>query len=320
MGSAVGPLIARQFLSPEPSQMDDYRFNVTNESTAENVPTFTNLTENNTTAFRYDTKIQYAYMIVGCFSLISALLFSIAAVKYRYGSFQQRGQNDINKLEKFRRTTKDSRKFRYLLLFIMFLFYVLYSYVEKVLGSFIATFVVEGLGWEKYKGSTITTVLWGSMGVGRLLGIPLSTFFTPRQMAYADIFCTTIAIGGMWLSVYINEVLMWISASLAGMAMGTTYASVILWSEKFITVDGQAGGVFLVGSSVGGMSGPALVGYLFQTFSHMWFIYFTLASGALHVAVFVVMDGAAIQFQKHVKRGNGERNEYEIPSTELKLL
>eukprot|EP00919_Chromeraceae_sp_WS-2016_P071373 GHVR01169057.1.p1 GENE.GHVR01169057.1~~GHVR01169057.1.p1 ORF type:complete len:195 (-),score=22.34 GHVR01169057.1:27-611(-) len=183
----------------------------------------------------------------------------------------------------------------------------MYAWVEAVLGSFVATFVVEGLQWEKYKGSIITSVMWGSMGVGRLLGVPLSAFFTPLQMVYADLFLTTTAIGIMLLSTYTTDILMWIGASLAGLAMGTTFPSAILWAEGYIHVDGQAGGIFVASSSVGGMTGPVLVGYLFQTFSHMWLIYFTMGASILNLLFMMIADVVATRYKKKVDSKQTEK-------------
>jgi FHS family Na+ dependent glucose MFS transporter 1 len=329
VGSAICPLIVQPFLTPQISEteLNDTSRNITGITPGPTVYSYTGLTgygKNTTDVYGVKDKIaiHYAYMIVGFVCIVTSALFMVNYIHEPTSFCTKKMKWKEQQTGKSKNSTKNSQKFRLKLLSILFFFFATYAWVESVLGSFVATFVVEGLKWEKYKGALITTVMWGSMGVGRLLGVPFSVLFTPRQMAYTDTVLTTFAIGIMLLSSYASDILMWIGAAMVGLAMGTTFASVILWAEAYIEIDGQAGGLFLVGSSSGGMSGPAIVGVLFQSLSHMWLIYFTLGSSLLNILCLLLADVVASRYKKYVESKNTDKQTAPEmkPDVEMELL
>ena len=53
-------------------------------------------------------------------------------------------------------------------------------------------------------------------------------------------------------------------------------------------ITGAVAGILLAGGSIGGMTGSALTGFLFDHYTHMWVVYLCLIACSAHVAVYVV--------------------------------
>lgn len=263
-----------------------------------------NYNESSNASTSKDNIIQYAFMIIGCVCLLTALLFMSIFVNGTAGICRRKEHEPEKQHETAQRTTKDSREFRYTLLTILFFFFMSYVVVPAVLGSFIAAFVVEGLGWDKSKGSVITSAMWGSMAVGRLVGIPISAYVTPRKMVYTNTILTTLAAAVLLVSAFTTDVLVWVGVCLINLASATTCPTMLLWAQGYIAVDGKAISVSIVASSVVFMSVTPLVGYLYQTVSHMWVIYFILGSSVLNILILALADIVASKYKAYVEKKN----------------
>ena len=155
-------------------------------------------------------------------------------------------------------------------------------WIEVGLGSFVAIFAVKGLGWSKGEGSWVTSALWGSQCVGRVLSIPVAAFLAPRTMVLISVVGTASSAVILLCLLKVSYVFYWISVTLAGFTMSSAFGSMVLWASRHIPVTGVAASVFVAGSSIGGLVGPVVIGQLFE-FSPMNMVYVTLAASLFQV-------------------------------------
>ena len=98
--------------------------------------------------------------------------------------------------------------------------------------------------------------------MGRLLAIPVAARVRPRWILAFSL------LGGLLSIVLImlwpqSTVALWAGALGMGLFTGPVFATVMVLAGQHMTITGQATGGFLVGSSLGGMFLPWLIGQLF---------------------------------------------------------
>jgi len=172
---------------------------------------------------------------------------------------------------------------------MIFLFYHIYLWVEMILIAFLTTFSVKYLNFPVHNASLLISIFFGFHFVGRLLGIPLSTFFRPRTMVIVNLSMTVTAYLLLLAFVNVWPAIVWPSAALAGLSMATTFATGVLWIADRIPVTGRVSSVLLVGSASGGVIGPLFVGVMFDSSTPMWFVYALVAASLCHTVLFIGM-------------------------------
>ena len=237
-----------------------------------------------------DTNVKFAYVAVGIACLPTALfhfvVFCIGKPSCRpvvSTRVQTIGEN------------KESKCFRASIIVLLFLFMFVCFGMEMTVGKLIATFVVKGLEWEKYKGTLATSLFYGVFGFARLVGIPLSAIFSPRNMIISDLVLMLVSSLLMSFAVHLHHAVGWVSIALLGFAIGPIFATAILWASRYILVTGTVTSVFLIGSSLGSMSIPALAGFLFEVLGHMCIPYVALGCSISIFVIYIIMQLIAIR-------------------------
>jgi len=142
---------------------------------------------------------------------------------------------------------------------------ILFLYVgaELGFGGWIYTYAVTlGLGTET-SSATLTSAYWGALTLGRLLGIPVAAGLRPRSILAVSL------LGGLLSVVLIgllpgSAVALWAGALGMGLFTGPVFATVMVLAGRHMRLTGQITGGIFVGSSLGGMFLPWLIGQLFE--------------------------------------------------------
>jgi len=172
---------------------------------------------------------------------------------------------------------------------LIFLFYHVYLYVELVPIQFMTTFTVKYLGFPISDASLLMSLFYGFHFGGRIIGIPLSTFFRPRTMVIMDLVVTAVAYLLLFAFVKVWPAVIWPSAAMAGLGMATTFPTGVLWISEAIPVTGRVAAIMIIGYAIGGMIGPMIVGTLFESSTPMWFVYIVVVTSVIHVILFFNM-------------------------------
>ena len=290
VGSTLGPLLVQPFLVDLPEDGIEPTLNVTSRNTF-SAPHNTSCNTNYTETMGDVTLVRFAYIVIAALVFISSILFFTVFItmgpSFLECSRQNKGGNKHNEdMTNKDNKLKTSKTFTVRLLLFMCLFYFFYLWVEIIPGSLMAVFVIKGLGWHNEQGALITSVYWGTHGIGRLIGIPLAFIMSPKHMLIMD--CLVLSSGFCLLLLVNNHAsVMWIGACVFGLGMGTIFASGILWVERYIEITGAASSILLAAASVGGMTGPVLTALLMEQFTCMCFVYVLIATSSILTALYV---------------------------------
>ena len=82
----------------------------------------------------------------------------------------------------------------------------------------------------------------------------------------------------------------------------TTFAAMVLLASESIEVTGRVASLLLAGSSTGGMTGPLLVGQLFDRVTPMCLVYVLVGVSLAHIGVFMLMLLFARRYDQSVDR------------------
>ena len=252
---------------------------------------------NNSTIYsRSDMIVPYSYIM---FSMIILIIFFIFLAVYFVNGPGCRLKKSVRQAAK-ENVMHTPRKFLFALYALMFLFFFLLMWISG-LGHLLPTFVVDGLGWDVTKGSIIAALFWGCLGLGRVVGIPLSTRWSPATMLVLDTGLAVVALFLMCLVPLVDDWLMWVAAAVAGFSTATEFVCIILWVSKYMKFTGVAAAVCICGMGIGGMAGVEITGYFFDKGKHMMMVYCSLGACMAHFLLFVFMYFFAEWYHKHLE-------------------
>ncbi len=180
---------------------------------------------------------------------------------------------------------------RWLLVFLIAAMFFFFVGAELSYGGWIYTYALSlGLATITTAGY-LTSLFWGALTLGRLVNIPVAARVRPRYMLMADI-------GGLALSLLLllfwpaSTSIIWIATFGMGFAMASAFATLMGLGEHHIAVTGKITSLFFVGSSLGSMTIPWLIGQFFEPYgaqSMILWIMATVLAAAVTLAIFLWM-------------------------------
>eukprot|EP00057_Strongylocentrotus_purpuratus_P003977 XP_003727775.1 PREDICTED: sodium-dependent glucose transporter 1 [Strongylocentrotus purpuratus] len=186
-------------------------------------------------------------------------------------------------------SAKDNSPFRTRILILLFFFYFLYVGGEVAYGSFVPMFASKSQHhFEQDRASHVAALFWGAFCLGRGLAICLASVISPLKMVIADMVGCVTASLALTLFADSNENILWICSALLGLSMASLFPTGIVWLETYTPVTGNTASFLIVGSALGEMCVPVLIGYLFEDrIGPMVLMYWMLATSALSALIFV---------------------------------
>ncbi len=175
-----------------------------------------------------------------------------------------------------------------LLVALIAFFFFLHVGAEVSFGGWIYTYALAlDLG-----GATIaaylTSAFYGAFTLGRLLAIPIAVRFRPRSILFGDLVgcLTSLCIILLWSKSFA-------AISLGTFGMGLSIASIfpttISLAERRMPITGRVTGWFFVGSSVGGMTLPWVIGQLFESIGPRVTMFTIMVDLIVAVGVFALL-------------------------------
>ena len=147
---------------------------------------------------------------------------------------------------------------------MLILFFFLYAGVEAGFSGWIYTYAIErGLATAQ-TAAYLNSTFWGGLMVGRLLSVPVSVRFLPRQILKVHLTWAVVSIALVAASTYV-PVLVWIGSLSLGLAVSTIFPTALAFAERNIPLSGNVTSRFYLGSSVGSMTLPLLAGFLIES-------------------------------------------------------
>ncbi len=142
----------------------------------------------------------------------------------------------------------------------------------------------------------LTSGFWGAFTLGRLLSIPLATKFPARRVLFVDIF---IALAGLLIIQLLpgSYGALWIGVTMVGFGMASIFPTVIGLAESFMTLTSGVTSWLFVGSSLGGMAMPWMIGQLIDPVGPHVAMLIISVGLALDLALLIVMTSYVSQLE-----------------------
>ena len=157
---------------------------------------------------------------------------------------------------------------------------LLYVGAEVGYGAMVFTHAVQARGMGSRAARLLNSAFWGSLALGRLLAIPLSTILKPRSMILVDVVGCIVAAAVLLLPPSASAAALgadadadedgdtdggwggagaWLGTCALGLAMASIFPSVMTNAETVISVTGRITSIFVVSAALGEMLLPLLV-------------------------------------------------------------
>ena len=94
------------------------------------------------------------------------------------------------------------------------------------------------------------------------------------------------------LCLWVEEhyLVMWVCIIVLGIALATSLASALAWTSSEVTVTGHTASIFLVPFALAMLTGPTAVGYFFDEYGPMWYLYvLTFYSVIIDVLIVIII-------------------------------
>ncbi len=143
------------------------------------------------------------------------------------------------------------------------LFFFLYVGTEISMSGWIFTYTLTvGLG-QAATAAYLTSAFWGAITLARLVAIPAAAHLRPRTILLFDLIGALIS-AGIILAWSGSLAAIWVGTLGLGLSLGSVFPTTMSLAGRRMAITGSITGLFLVGSSLGAMSLPWLIGQLFE--------------------------------------------------------
>ncbi|CAB1416103.1 unnamed protein product [Pleuronectes platessa] len=280
-GAFVSPIIAKMLFGPDGnSSMGPTPTNSTPPAATEQIPTVSDAhTFISFINSRSSTlKSMWSYIVIGSFvGLISFLFFFL----YTRSSMSR---------DKARTSSGKPLVAKHHTALVVLLFFFFFGYVgaEVAYGTFIFNFAKDYAHMQQSQAAGLNSLFWATFAAGRGLAIFFAACAYPGTLILFSLVGSTIS--SLLLCLFSTEkVVLWVCTGLYGASMSTIFPSGISWMEQYTTVTGNTAAVFVVGSALGEMVLPALVGFLGKFYHYPLLMYLSLITATFTSILFPVM-------------------------------
>lgn len=172
---------------------------------------------------------------------------------------------------------------------MILVFYLMCYFVEVAPLSFLAPFAISYLKFSVQTASHLMSTFSGLQLAGKLLGIALSTALRPITLVLTSLILGAFSNALLLILVDTTPDIVWLTTALSGLATSTLFASGMLWIAETHTVTGRISALVFGGYALGSTFGPALIGWLFERFTPMCFVYTTFAAYSLSLVLYFLL-------------------------------
>jgi MFS transporter, FHS family, Na+ dependent glucose transporter 1 len=180
----------------------------------------------------------------------------------------------------------DQHNFNRTLVFLVCALLFLYVGAEMGFGSWIFTYAVRLDLASVAQAAYLNSLFWGGFTLGRLLAIPIAAKFTPQSILTVDLIGSMVCIAAILIYPY-SQTVLWIATAGTGLFFASIFPTTLVLAERYMALTGKVTGYFLVGSSLGGMTIPWLIGQLFEPYGARVTMVIILATTVICFLVFL---------------------------------
>ncbi|MCZ7552102.1 MAG: hypothetical protein B6D39_08845 [Anaerolineae bacterium UTCFX2] len=151
----------------------------------------------------------------------------------------------------------------WLLVILIAVVYAFYVGAELGFGGWIYTFAInQGLAGTT-GAAYLNSLFWGALTVGRLISVGIATRVRPAIMLMVDFIGCLASLGLIW-SAPGSVTVVWIGTILLGLFMASVFPTLLAFAGRHMTLSGATSRWFFVGTGLGGMTLPWVLGELIE--------------------------------------------------------
>ncbi|CAH1781628.1 unnamed protein product [Owenia fusiformis] len=264
IGAIAGPIMVQPFLSHQvptenKRETEIFNFNSTSGIVQSNV--YIN------PKFSSGSNVKWFYVTAGLILLLPAICFLLIFISQKRSRVPESlGEDSKVILTASVRNQSEKHTMKSgISLLLIFVFSTLYYGMQDTFANLLTVFsVTSKLRMSKMMGNYMSSMFWGTMAIGRLLGIAVARRTSPEIMIIVDLIGSLIASGLLILLVETSQSVLWILAGILGLSWASLNGSVVAWSAIYIKPDKHNLMVIFFGRCTGLMSLPPLVAVMFD--------------------------------------------------------
>ncbi|XP_021347335.1 sodium-dependent glucose transporter 1B-like [Mizuhopecten yessoensis] len=311
IGSFIVPEIANPFLAVPAPTLSTSGVNATVNMTSTLQTSTTTGPLSTTIEYVKDSRIEWAYLIVACISVIVSFAFYF----YQYNdrrkptnfsedvnmkisdkeieSHANASDGNATQTKSFIGTLKSFVKIAnpgsctggrkmYGVVIFMFLFLYFFTAVggERIYGKFLRTFAIDELNFDGDDATLLNTAFWISFSCGRFTGFVTARWIPIRTLMIIEACGCLVSAVLLNVFAYNDSTLLWVFSMPMGFFIAPLFPTGIAWGDFHVEMTGMAITFCLLGGALGGMSYMWIIGYLYDNYGYRTFIYLTGGFGA----------------------------------------
>ena len=147
---------------------------------------------------------------------------------------------------------------------------------EMTFSGLLFTYATEHVGLSTIEGSLLVSALFACYGIGRIGGMVVAKFISPRALLLVDIVCGSVAAFFLTYFTVKSPRALWVCTIVGGLALSTVFCSALIWAREFVPVGGKFTSMYVIAYTTGMMTWPPLTGFLVRERGPEWFPYINL--------------------------------------------
>ena len=216
--------------------------------------------------FKLSIDLMPSYSIFGALGVAGGLYMALVPSFKREKMVKEKNaEESINAVEEEKVETKEEKKpldrpvIFWSIVVCCSVFLCAYVTLE-VYGGLIALYTEYKEYGDVIVASYMTSVFYASFTVGRCVAIPAAVFLSPEAILFI---CAAGCVSEMVLFLaFPSKIITWIISATFGVFMGPIWATTYNYLGQYITFTGKAGTAIVVGTGIGSMTIPTLIGNL----------------------------------------------------------
>lgn len=258
--------------------------NVTNDSFENMTLECHNLTEGNKPNLPQSTDVHYAFLIAGLISVLVSIPFLINFLTLNKSNSPVEQSDDFNFPDR-----KLPMLWKVFLAGLLFLYYFLYCSLEVTFGTYLLLFIVKHFdNVGTHEAAYVMSYHWALFATGRFISFFTSKYLPARKLLFIHFSMMAASLSGFIAgALFYRFDVVTVFACLMGLSFSATFAAGFSWTEaELMKVTGPISAIIVIGSAIGAMAGPLVMGHLLEFVSDMWFCYILVV--VLMMAVFAL--------------------------------
>lgn len=305
IGSFIVPLYVNPFLAEVKQQIN---VNLTqmlgNLSTAAHIrsTTVSSLGPTTTTEKEYypeTSRIEYAYIISSIYAVIISLFFYVnqtreprGMVKHVSGTGKENGQQTKPFKEIINPASCANGNFWYgtQIMSLMFMYFANVGGGNIMTQVFLRTFCVDQLHLTTNQSTLLNTCYWIGFSFGRLATALASRWLSVRALIITH--SSGIAVCSILMSIFSddNALSFWILSISFAFFTATIWPTGIAWTDYHIELTGIGMTLQILGASLGGIVHLRLIGYIYEHYGPITYLYQTLAYSIFQLLISCILN------------------------------